>query len=156
MIDKLADAPGQQGAVGLLEGDFGAGSTETFATPTISAATSSDGNPGSILAPVAQTGGDASSGSASLAGTTVRMGAAGGLVFNITYDSSVSNAPAGFTSAIADAVNYYESVFHDPITVNIDVGWGEVAGQSLGGALGASDTYLEVFSYSQVRRGASP
>jgi hypothetical protein len=46
------------------------------------------------------------SGSASLAGTTVQMGAAGGLVSNITYDSSVSNAPAGFTSAITDVVNY--------------------------------------------------
>jgi hypothetical protein len=60
------------------------------------------------------------SGSASLAGTTVQMGAAGGLVFNITYDSSVSNAPAGFTSAITDVVNYYESEFNDPITVNIE------------------------------------
>jgi hypothetical protein len=48
------------------------------------------------------------------------MGAAGGLVFSITYDSSVSNAPAGFTSTITDVVNYYESVFNDPITVNIE------------------------------------
>ena len=42
-------------------------------------------------------------------------------------------------------------MFNDPITVNIDVGWGEVAGQSLGGALGASETNLGVFSYSQVK-----
>jgi hypothetical protein len=79
------------------------------------------------------------------------MGVAGGLVFNITYDSSVSNAPAGFSNAITDVVNYYESVFSDPISVNIDVGWGEVARQSLSGALGASETNLGGFSYSQVK-----
>jgi hypothetical protein len=51
--------------------------------------------------------------------TMVQMGADGGLVFNITYDSSVSTAPAGFTTAIAAIVNYYTSVFNDPITINI-------------------------------------
>ena len=151
MNDKLADAAAQNGAVGLLEANLGSGSSETFATPTISAATAGDLNPASILAPVTAAGGDVTGGSASLAGTTVQMGVAGGLVFNITYDSSVSSAPAGFTSAIGDVVNYYESVFNDPITVNIDVGWGEVAGQSLGGALGASETYLGVISYSQLK-----
>jgi len=80
------------------------------------------------------------------------MGAAGGLVFNITYDSSVSSAPAGFTTAIAAVVNYYTSVFYDPVTINIDVGWGEVAGQALAsGALGESETNLGVFGYSQVK-----
>src|SRR5207249_4484390 len=75
-----------------------------------------------------------------------------GLVFNITYDGSVSSAPAGFTSAITDVVNYYESVFNDPITVNIDVGWGEVAGLTLAsGALGESVINLGLFSYSQVK-----
>src|SRR5215472_2196796 len=76
-------------------------------------------------------------GSNLLAGSTVQIGNSGGLVFNITYNSSVSNAPAGFTAAIADVAKFYESVFGDPVTVNLDVGWGEVAGQSLGGALGA-------------------
>jgi hypothetical protein len=152
MIYKLADAAGQQGAVGLLEADDGSGSSESFATQPTSAATGGDINPASILAPAAATGGDATSGSASLGGTTVQMGAAGGLVFNITYDSSVSSAPAGFTSAISAVVSYYESVFNDPTTVNIDVGWGEVAGQALGsGALAESETNLGLFSYSQVR-----
>jgi len=143
MIDKIVEAAGQGDAAGLLlKDDLGSGSSK----PPGGAV-----NPSIILAPATATGGDMTSGSASLAGTTVQMGAAGGLVFNITYDSSVSNAPAGFTSAITDVVNYYESVFNDPITVNIDVGWGEVAGQSLGGALGASETNLGVFSYSQVK-----
>jgi hypothetical protein len=96
MIYKLADAVGQQGAVGLLVADDGSGSSESFATQPTFAATGGDINPASILAPA--TGGGATSGSASLAGTTVQMGSARGLVFNISYDSSVSSAPAGFTS----------------------------------------------------------
>ena len=108
MIDKIVEAAGQGDAARLLlEDDLGSGSTETFGTRPISAATGGEVNPASILAPAAATGGDATSGSASLAGTTVQMGAAGGLVFNITYDSSVSSAPAGFTSAITDVINYY-------------------------------------------------
>jgi hypothetical protein len=129
MIDKFVQAAGQGDA----------------------AATGSELNP-VTPAPASATGGAVSSGSASLGGTTVQMGAAGGLVFNITYDSSVGSAPAGFTSAISAVVSYYESVFNDPITVNIDVGWGEVAGQALGsGALGESETNLGLFSYSQVK-----
>src|SRR5438045_8920523 len=115
MNDKLADAAAQNGAVGLLEANLGSGSSETFATPTISAATAGDLNPASILAPVTATGGDVTGGSASLAGTTGQMGVAGGLVFNITYDSRVSSAPARLTSAIADGLSYYRSVRQDPI-----------------------------------------
>jgi hypothetical protein len=90
--------------------------------------------------------------SGSPAGTTVQMGQAGGLVFNITYDSSVSNAPAAFTAAIADVVDFYTSQFDDSVTINLDVGWGELDGQSLApGALGENESYLYQFSYSQVR-----
>jgi hypothetical protein len=146
MIDKIAAAAGQGDAPGLLLQEvLGSGSTDTLGTRPISAAAGGEVNSNA-------TGGNLTSGSASLAGTTVQMGAAGGLVFNITYDASVSSAPAGFTSAISDVVNYYESVFNDPITVNIDVGWGEVAGQALAtGAIGESETNLGVFSYSQVK-----
>src|SRR5438552_17451536 len=83
MIDKLADAAAQSGAVGMLEADLGSGSSETFATPTKSAATGGDLNPASILAQATATGGDVTGGSASLVGTTVQLGVAGGLVFNI-------------------------------------------------------------------------
>ena len=89
-----------------------------------------------ILMTTAATGDVMSAGSPTLsAGTTVQVGSPGGLQFNITYDSSVSSAPSGFTQAIAYVANYYASVFSDPITINLDVGWGEVGGQSLGGAL---------------------
>jgi hypothetical protein len=47
-----------------------------------------------------------------------------GLSINVTYDSSVSNAPASFQNAVAQAVKELESQFTNPVTLNIDVGWG--------------------------------
>ncbi|MBV8935681.1 MAG: hypothetical protein JO320_05865 [Alphaproteobacteria bacterium] len=44
------------------------------------------------------------------------------LVFNITYDASVSSAPPAFEVAFQDAINLYQTIFLDPITINIDVG----------------------------------
>src|SRR5271166_5792003 len=92
-------------------------------------------------------------------GTTVPNAAAagpstaagGGLVINVTYDQSQSSLPAGFVAAVNYVVNYYESVFTNPVTVNIDVGYGEIDGQSLGsGALGESETYIDSVAYSQA------
>src|SRR5437588_12023128 len=70
---------------------------------------------------------------------------------NVTYDQSVSSLPAGFVSDVNYVVNYFDSIFTNPITVNIDLGYGEIAGQSMGaGALGESETYLDSFAYSTV------
>ncbi len=56
---------------------------------------------------------------------------------NIIYDPSVINAPAGFTTAITDAVTYLD--FTNPISITIDVGYGEVDSFQLGSdALGES------------------
>jgi hypothetical protein len=75
-----------------------------------------------------------------------------GLVINITYDASVADAPAAFKSVVASVVQFYESEFTNPITLNINVGWGEVDGQSLGASdLGESESFIEAFSYSQIR-----
>ena len=71
---------------------------------------------------------------------------------NVIYDSSVSSAPTAFKTAIAAVVQYLDAEFTNPITVNIDVGYGEIAGQSMGtGALGESETYYNNYSYAQVR-----
>jgi hypothetical protein len=150
MTTTITEAAGQSDPAGaLLEADLRFDQSETFATRPISSVTDS---PLHTAGSLAATSGDTTSEPALLAGTTVQMGAAGGLVFNVTYDSSVSSAPAGFTTAIAAVVNYYTSVFNDPVTINIDVGWGEVAGQALAsGALGESETNLGVFGYSQVK-----
>ena len=94
----------------------------------------------------------AGSGSGSGSGGTVQSGgASAGLVININWDSSVANAPTGFTAAVEQVVSFYESHFTNPIAITIDVGYGEVDGYSLGsGDLGESETYLTSVSYSQL------
>ena len=66
-----------------------------------------------------------------------------GLVINVVYHSSVASAPAGFTQTIANVVNFYESQFSNPVTITIDVGYGEVEGQSMQvGALGENQANM--------------
>jgi hypothetical protein len=78
---------------------------------------------------------------------------ASGLQFNVTYDASTASAPAGFFSAFADAIQFYEAAYSDPITINMHVGWGEINGNSLNpGDLGQSSTLQQGFyTYSQIR-----
>jgi hypothetical protein len=74
------------------------------------------------------------------------------LNINVTYDGSVSNAPSGFTWGVANAISYLETQFSSPITININVGYGECAGQALdSGTLGQSQCGLISASYSSVR-----
>src|SRR5262249_5936271 len=48
--------------------------------------------------------------------------------------------------------NYFESHFSNPVTITVDVGYGEVDGSSLGaGALGESVTYFDPVSYAQLQ-----
>jgi hypothetical protein len=72
---------------------------------------------------------------------------------NITQDASVALAPASFITALNSAVQFLEQTFTNQITINIEVGWGEVGGDPLpsgvtgeGGPLGGS-----LYSYSQVQ-----
>ena len=109
----------------------------------------SDADNGLGLTFGSSSGGGTSSGAT---GTIAQSGdASGGLVIDVVYDSSVNNAPAGFTAAVNAVVDFYESHFSDPVTLTIDVGYGEVAGQALeAGALGESETALTSVSYSQL------
>jgi hypothetical protein len=92
------------------------------------------------------------SGSSPSSPSTPVTGNTSGFVINVTYDQSQSSLPAGFVAAINYVVNYYESIFTSPITVNIDVGYGEIDGQALqSGALGESETYLSDYSYSTIK-----
>ena len=52
------------------------------------------------------------------------------LSFNLTFDDSTVGAPAEFFTAFNDAIQFYETNFTDPITINLQVGWGEVTGQN--------------------------
>ena len=55
-------------------------------------------------------------------------------------------------TAVDSVVTYYESHFSNPITITIDVGYGEIAGSSLAsGALGESETALTSVSYSALQ-----
>ena len=78
------------------------------------------------------------------------------LTFNVSYDSSVSNAPSGFTSAFQNAVGFYQNTFSNPININLNVGWGTVNGQALSsGSLGASSSFFVNYDYATVRTALS-
>jgi len=127
-----------------------AGGTAAPGSTAASGTTISGPFDGSALAVGGGAGGSSGSGTVGL--STVQVGTSGGLVFNISFDSSVVSAPAGFTAAINYVAQLFASSFSNPITINLDVGWGEIGGQSLSsGALGESETYLNTYSYSQVR-----
>jgi hypothetical protein len=71
---------------------------------------------------------------------------------NFVYDSSVQNAPAGFIPGLIAAANIIDQVILDPITINIDIGYGEDNGSALsGGTLGeAQPAFGLLQSYSQL------
>ena len=95
-------------------------------------------------------GGSSTTGSGTTTTTTTTT-TSSGFTININWDSSVSSAPSGFTTAVTAAAQYLESLFSDPITVTIDVGYGEVAGNALGSnALGESESFLSSYSYGTL------
>ena len=72
---------------------------------------------------------------------------------DVSFDQSVSSLPSGFVAAVNYVVNYFDSLFANPVTINIDVGYGEIDGQTMAAnALGESyaPQYLQE-SYSAVR-----
>ena len=108
------------------------------------------GDLGTIYQPSTPMQSDAG-GSSGSSPASAPSGNSSGFVINVSYDQSVSSLPAGFVAAINDVVSYYESIFTAPITVNIDVGYGEIDGQQLqSDALGESETFLGNYSYSSI------
>jgi len=51
------------------------------------------------------------------------------------YDPSVASAPAAFVAALNVAAGYLDSLILNPITVTIEVGWGEAQGYPIGAGL---------------------
>jgi hypothetical protein len=109
-------------------------------------------NPEFVLSGAGQSSGGSVGGATSNAGSAlVTNTASTGLTINVIYDSTVNNAPSGFKTEVGAAVQYLESQFKDPITITIDVGYGEVGGSKLGrGVLGESSTFLNSYSYSDL------
>jgi hypothetical protein len=74
------------------------------------------------------------------------------MIINLTFDQATSSLPSGFVASIDAVVQFYENLFTNPITINIDVGYGEINGSPLSsGALGESETYFNNYSYSQIK-----
>ncbi len=79
------------------------------------------------------------------------VGTSGHLQIDLVWDSSVANAPAGFTTAVIDAATYITSQYSTAEMIYIHVGWGEINGQTLmAGALGESSTNGYLVSYAQA------
>ena len=75
------------------------------------------------------------------------------LTFNITYDSSVTGSPLApeIEGAFQYATGFFQQYFYNPITINLNVGWGEVGGQSLGSFdLGESSSNTVTTTYAQL------
>ena len=71
---------------------------------------------------------------------------------DIEYDSSASNAPAGFKTAVQAAVSYLDNLFSNNVTVPIVFSYGEIQGQALGsGSIGQSSANGWFLNYSQVK-----
>jgi hypothetical protein len=71
---------------------------------------------------------------------------------NVTFDPSAASAPPGFEAAVNYVVGLFDSTFTNPVTINVDVGWGEVDGQKLGaGNLGESiEQFSQGYGYNQI------
>jgi hypothetical protein len=80
---------------------------------------------------------------------------------HLIFDKSVDLAPKGFKSAMEDSARILDKALHNAITVNINVGWNEVGGNSLafgdlaeGGPVGGSSlSYQDLVS--QLTKHAS-
>ena len=77
------------------------------------------------------------------------VGSPNGLQFDLTWDSSVVNAPPGFMQAVIDAAKYYTTLFSNKEVIAIDVGYGEIAGGPLD-ALSESASYVYLTNYTTV------
>ena len=79
------------------------------------------------------------------------VGSASGLRFDLIWDPSVAQAPSGFVQAVKSAAQRLASLFSTKEMVNIDVGYGEIAGSPLGSAaLGESESYGYLADYAAV------
>src|SRR5262245_25769158 len=76
------------------------------------------------------------------------------MIVNLSFDSSVSGAPTGFVTTVNAVAQFFQTTFADNVTINVAVGFGEVAGQT-GISLGASITQLGSYSYTQIRNALS-
>jgi hypothetical protein len=51
---------------------------------------------------------------------------------DVSFDQNIDTLPSGFVAAIDYVVGYFDSLFTNPVTINIHVGYGEIDGSPLG------------------------
>ena len=118
---------------------FGGAGSQTL-VPPVAAPSPTQPSPALFAAP-----------SATLADGSTLVGHAGQLQFDLVWDPSVASAPAGFEAAAIAAASYYSNMFSNPITVEIDIGYGEVNGTRISaGNAGQSQHQAESFGYSDI------
>jgi hypothetical protein len=82
------------------------------------------------------------------------VGSSTGLQIKLIWDASVGamgSAMTAFENAAIAAAKFYTTMYSNRETINIQVGFGEVAGQALpSGALAASESYGYLENYSTV------
>jgi hypothetical protein len=72
--------------------------------------------------------------------------------FNLTFDASTVDAPAAFFTAFNNEIQFYQTLFSDPITINLHVGWGDINGNPLSpGNLGQSLTNQQAVPYTVLK-----
>ncbi|MGD0104905.1 MAG: NF038122 family metalloprotease [Rhodopila sp.] len=71
---------------------------------------------------------------------------------NFVYDPSTASAPAGFFTALNYVARVLDALIINPITVNIEVGWNEIAGSPLpsGDLATGGDSHGNDLTYSQL------
>ena len=71
---------------------------------------------------------------------------------NLIFDQADGALPAGFKNAVNAVAQFFNNTFSDPITLNINVGFGEVNGHALSsGAIGQSSFSLIGTTYAQIK-----
>ena len=87
--------------------------------------------------------------------TSTATAVASAFTIAISWDASVSSAPAGFQADVLAAAAYLQGQFTDAVTLNINVGYGEAGGIAIGSALGANLTNATMVGYSALTAALS-
>jgi hypothetical protein len=82
----------------------------------------------------------------------IGIGMMGATSFSLTFDASTASAPAAFFTAFNNEILEFESIYPDPITLNLHVGWGEINGGPLDpGNIGQSLTNQQAVPYAALK-----
>ena len=73
------------------------------------------------------------------------------MIINLIYEPSGDSAPSGFKTALNVAAQYLDNLITNPITVNIQVGYGDINGSPLSTNGAESSTEGFTYSYAQLR-----